>query len=294
VLRLHVKELNNISRVYDSQRINIYRYTAEVTYALFVDENREIPGGSQLTVEETLDKYKEILDAHAEDRNYRFLRDVWAFLSFEYYVSLGLQKNATQFFDELIANELRVLLRGHRSLTSHILISAFDRIAADATLADRVLQWIPQPDSNHIYSLSNNAMFRAGIAFERGNYAEAATVLNDFLNEVSLKNYFVTEYNFKLFLVITLLCAEKTEQAEIQFRSISRKLASTEHKESLHNGVNEWINLIKAVMSGKSADRKAKITEAVDAANKSRKSGCCLLPHIKLKEPALNALLKLL
>lgn len=293
VLRLYVKELNNISRVYDSQRISVYRYTAEVTYALFVDENREIPG-SELTIEETLAKYKEILEAHAEDRNYRFLRDIWAFLNFEYYVSLGLHKNATQFFDELVANEFRVLLRGHRSLTSHVLISAFDRIAADQSLADRVLQWIPEPDSNHIYSLTNNAMFRAGIAFERGQYADAAALLNDFLNEVSLKNYFVTEYNIKLFLVLALLCAEKTEQAEIQFRSISRKIASSENKEALHNGVNEWINLIKAVMSGKSADRKAKITEAFEAANKSRKAGCSLLPHIKLKEPALNALLKLL
>lgn len=293
LLRLNVKELNNISRVYDSSRINMLRYTAEVTYALFVDDNREIPG-SPLTVEETLAKLKEILESHGEDRNYRFMRDIWAFLNFEYYVSLGLHKNATQYFDELVANEFRLLMRGHRSLTSHILISGFDRIVADSALTDRVLYWIREPDNTNVYSHANHVMFRAGVAFERGQYADAAALLNDFLNDVSLKNYFVTEYNAKLFLVLALLCAEKTEQAEIQFRSISRKLASSEGKEALHNGVNEWMNLIKAVMSGKSADRKAKITEAVEAVNKARKSGCCLLPHIKLKEPALNALLKLL
>lgn len=293
VLRLYVKELNNISRVYDSSRINMYRYTAEVTYALFVDGNREIPG-TDLTVEETLAKLKEILETHGEDRNYRFMRDIWAFLSYEYYVSLGLHKNATQYFDELVANEFRVLLRGHRSLTSHLLISGFERIIADASLTDRVLQWIPEADNNHIYSLTNNVMFRAGVAFERGQYADAASMLNDFLNDVSLKNFFVAEYNAKLFLVLALLCAEKTEQAEIQFRSISRKIASTENKESLHNGVNEWINLIKVVMSNKSADRKTKISEALESVNKARKSGCSLLPHIKLKEQTLNALLKLL
>lgn len=293
VLRLYLKELNNISRVYESPRINMYRYIADVTYALFVDGDREIPS-SDLTVEETLAKFKVILDEHAEDRNYRFIRDIWCFLSFEYYVSLGLHKNATVYFDEIIANDCRLLLRSHRSLTSHFLISAFDRIVADAGLTDRVLNWIPEPDVNNVYSRANNVMFRAGVAFEHGRFTEAAGLLNDFLNEVSLKNFFVTEYNAKLFLVLILLCAEKTEQAEIQFRSISRKIASMENKEALHNGVNEWMNLVKVIMSGKSADRKAKITEAIEAVNKSRKTGCNLLPHIKLKGLPQESLLKLL
>jgi hypothetical protein len=293
VLRLYLKELNNIGRVYESQRIMLYRYVAEVTYALFVDENRDIPG-SELSVEETLTKTREILDTHSEDRNYRYLRDVWSFLSFEYYASLGLQKNATPYFEELVKNEFRVLFRTHRSLTTHILLSAFDRISADATLSGQVMKWLPEPDVHNVYSRVNIALFRAGIAFVQEDYSGASTVLNDFLNDVSLKNFFVAEYNIKLLHVLALLCAEKTEQAEIQFRSISRKIAATEGKEALHNGVNEMINLLKVALSNKSGDRKARLAEAADALNKARKQGPCLLPFVKMNERIITTLTRLL
>jgi hypothetical protein len=293
VLRLYIKELNNISRVYESHRIAMYRYVAEVTYALFVDENREIPG-SELTVEETLEKLKDILDQHAEDRNYRYTSDIWHFLNYEYYTSLGLHKNANSFFEELVKNEFRLLYRSHRSLTSHILISAFGRIASNEELADKVLTWIPEPDSYNIYSRVNFVLFSAGIAFERGDYVKASSLLNDFLNDASLKNYFVAEYNIKLFLVLVLLCAEKIEQAEIQFRSISRKLASTEAKETLHNGVEEFVNLLKVALSNKGGDRKARITETAEALNKARKQGRSCLPHIKITGNVISSLTKLL
>jgi hypothetical protein len=293
VLRLYVKELNNLGRVYDSPRLKMYRYSAEITYALFVDANREIPGSDD-TIEEALGKLSDIIEEHAEDMNYKYMRDIWAYLSYEYYTSLGLHKNATQYFDTLVENHFRVLYRTHRSNTTHILLSAFERIVADKALTKSVLGWIPEPDEQNQYARINIALFRAGVEFENGNFAAAASILNEALNDISTKAIFIAEYNLKLFLVLCLLCAEKTEQAEIQFRSISRKITSTENKEALHAGINEWMNLVKLVMSGKSADRKSKIVEAVEAANKSRKGACILLPHIKLKESTVTALSKLL
>lgn len=293
VLRLYVKELNNLGRVYDSPRLKMYRYAAEVTYALFVDGSREIPG-SEDTIEEALGKMSAIIEEHADDMNYKYMRDIWAYLNFEYYCSLGLHKNATQYFDMLVANHLRVLYRTHRSNTTHILISGFDRIAADKELTKSVLGWIPEPDEHNQYARINIALFKAGIEFETGRFAAAAAILNDALNSLSLKSLLIAEYNIKLFLVMCLLCAEKTEQAEIQYRSVSRKITAVENKEGFQAGVNEWLNLVKLVLTGKSADRKAKIAEAVDLVNKSRKGQNALLPHIKVKEHAVAALTKLL
>jgi len=293
ILRLYVKELHNLGRVYDSPRLKMYRYIAEVTYALFVDENREIPGSDD-TIEETLAKLSGIIEEHAEDMNYKYVRDIWAYLSFEYYSSLGLVKNATQYFDMLVANQFRVLYRTHRSNTTHVLLSAFDRIVADKELTKSVLSWIPEPDECNYYARINIALFRAGVEFENGNFSAAAAVLNDTLNDISLKPILIAEYNIKLFLVMCLLCAEKTDQAEIQFRSISRKLTAVENKERLHTGVNEWMNLVKLVLTGKSADRKSRIAEAVEQVNKVRKGSNVLLPHIRLKENSVVALTKLL
>lgn len=293
ILRLRLKELNNLSRVYDSPRLKMYRCTAEVTYALFVDPNREIPG-TDATIEDTLEQMSVIIEEHAEDMNYKYMRDVWAFLSYEYYHALGLNKNATQHFELLVRNQFRVLYRAYRTCTMHILISAFDRIVGDDDLCRQVEQWIPEPDPDNTYARINIALFRAGVAFENGEFGRAAGILNDILNAVSLKSFLVAEYNIKLFLVITLLCAEKMDQAEIQFRSISRKLSAIDNKELLQAGVNEWMALVKTVMTGKSADRKVKIEEAAQLANKFRKGTGVLLPHIKLKDSTVAVLTKLL
>ena len=293
VLKLYIKELNNISRMYESPRIRMYRYIAELTYALFVDENREIPNSS-LTVEETLDKLREILDTYKEDRNFRYKQDIWASLSFEYYTSLGLKKNASAYFDEIASNEFKLLLQGHRTVTSYILISGFDRIIADKTLCENVLRWLPEPDPSNVYLRYNITRFKAGIAFVNGNYAEASSLLQDFLNDVSLKNFFVAEYHIKLFHVLSLLCAGKSEQAEIQLRSISRKIAAVEDKDSLQSGTLEFLQLFKVIMSNKGGDRAARIREAANAVNAARKNRMSVLPHIPLTEQVVAGLIKLL
>jgi hypothetical protein len=292
VLRLYVKELNNLARVYDSHRIKMYKYIAEVSYALFVDLNREIPG-SDATIEETLEKMSEILTKHGEDRHYRFIGDIWQFLNYEYYVSLGLQKNAAPFFDHLLKGELRMLYRTHTALVSRFLITAGEKIIANKAIADSVSAWIPEPDENDLYSKTNNALFTAALKVNAGDYGKAAAALNDFLNENTLKNMFASEYNVKLLLVLCLLLAEKTDQAEIQFRSISRKIASTENKDSLQPGVTEWVNMCKLVLTG-GTDKKAKLTETVEALNKVRRGNHVLLPHVKVNEQMVGILQKLL
>lgn len=292
VLRLYIKELNNIARVYDSHRIRMYKYIAEVSFALFVDENREIPGSAD-TIEEVLEKMSVILKEHSEDRHYRFIRDIWQFLNYEYYVSLGLQKNAAPFFDHIIAGQLRILYRSHTALTSRFLLTAGEKIANNKELAASALKWLPGPDANDLFSKVNMVLFRASVEFTAGNFAKAAALLNEFLNENTLKTMFVAEYSIKLLLVLGLLCAEKTDQAEIQFRSISRKIASVENKETLLPGVAEWVGLMKLVLTGGS-DKKAKVAECAEATNKARKGNVGLLPYIRISENMVGMLQKLL
>lgn len=292
VLRLYVKELNNLARVYDSHRIKMYKYIAEVSFALFADENREIPG-SDSTVEEVLEKMSAILNEHGDDRHYRFIGDIWQFLNYEYYVSLGLQKNAAPFYDHIVAGNLRILYRTHTALTTKFLVTAGEKLVSDKNIIASVSKWLPEPDVNDVYSKVNIALFRSAVEFYSGNYGASASVLNDFLNENTLKTMFVAEYNIKLLLVLSLLCAEKTDQAEIQFRSISRKIASLENKEVLQPGVNEWINLFKLVLAGGS-DKKQKVADAAEIANKARKGNNVLLPHVKISEKTVSILQKLL
>lgn len=292
LLRLYVKELNNLARVYESHRIRIYKYVAEVSFALFVDENREIPGSDE-TVEDVLGKMSEILKEHADDRNFRFLGDIWQFLNFEYYLSLGLQKNAQPFFDHIVNGKLRLLYRTHTTLATRFLVSAGAKIIVDPELAGMALEHLPEPDANDLYSRTNIALFEAAVEFEAGGYGRAVTILNNFLNDNTMKAMFIAEYNVKLFLVLAQLCSEKTDQAEITFRSISRKIASMENKDAFQSGVMEWINLCKLVLGG-GADKKAKVQECVDAVNKARKGNNCLLPQVRLNEKVAGVLQKLL
>lgn len=288
VLRLYLKELNNLSRVYDSHRIKVCKYIADLSYALFVDPKKEIPG-SDATVQEVLADLESIIHENADDQKYRFVHDIWHFLNYEYYWSLGLYKNAKPSYEAVAANQQRVLHRGHTAIASRMLLSAFDLYNSSADI-EKVIQLLPEADTDDQYSKVNYALFKASIAFHKGNYSEAASTLNDLLNAYSLKNYFVAEYNVKLFLVLCLLCAEKSDLAEVQFRSITRKIAAVENKSVLQAGVTEWIQLAKICLNASENKRKEKLKSAIEDLNRSREKPGSLLFHLRIPETIIGVL----
>jgi hypothetical protein len=229
VLKLYLREMSNLSALYDSHRLKINRIIVGVTYAIFVDDKGDVPESDD-SIEELLQQFKTIIGEHPEHRNYRFLEPIRQFLNFEYYHRLGLRKNSNSVYEKLNSSLETFLLLSHSSPVTHFLLSKTEHenaLAGSKEIAPAE-PLLFHPDTEDAFSSVNFYMYSAAMHFRSNKFSEAAACLNQLLNEISFKDFPFAEAHVKLFLTLNYLLAGKSDQAEIILRSISRKLSSDE------------------------------------------------------------------
>jgi hypothetical protein len=288
VLRLYLKELNNLSRLYDSHRLKVNLIIGNVTYAIFVDEKNEAPETDD-TIEELLQKFKTIVEEHPEHRNYRFLEPVRYFLTFEYYHLLGLRKNAQQAYEKLNGTLETFLLLEHSCPATYFLLSKLvhEGGVTDEKSADPELLYQPHPDD--IFSSVNFYLYSAGVHFRNEKYAEAASSLNELLNVASFKNFTFAEAQVKLFLTLNYLLAGKSDQAEITLRSISRKIAS-EGLAEIFPAADAFSKFLKIALNDNSSTKAKKTETAYQAFLQVNKGPAAILKYVSLSPAQLKKL----
>jgi hypothetical protein len=291
LLKLYLQQLNNISKLYDSHRLKVNRVIVSVSYALFADEKNEIPQTDE-TIEDLLKEFKLILDEHPEDRNYRFLGQIWHFLTFEYYHQLKLHKNGKASFEKTDASLETFLLLSHSCPATHFLLSKIEHLQISAgTNPEENEQIIFKSDYSDIYSSVNVALYLSATNFYAKKYSEAAACLNNLINEVSFKNFPFTEFQVKLFLSLNLLLAGKIEQAEITVRSVSRKLSSPEFSEKMP-AANLFSRFLKVALNDNSATKLKKLETELSAFSQANKNSDAILRFIHFKPEHLELLSK--
>jgi hypothetical protein len=260
ILKLYLKELNNVGKLYDSHRLKVYKLIATITYGLFID--KDIPETEE-TIEDLLKQFDSITEGHPEDRNYKYLVLVRHFQNFIYYHQLGLHKNGTASFEKLNADSGKFLLLAHTCPASRFLISKAERIVATkAAPENHGENFHVNPED--VFSTINCAMYHAAVAFMKKNYAEAISGLNALINDISFKNFPFAEFEVKLFLTLCQLLGEKMEQAELTLRSVSRKLASPEFSKRFP-AAQAFCRFLKIALNDNSAQKEKKIEETYAA-----------------------------
>ena len=290
LLKLYLKELSNLSRLYDSHRLKINRIMVAVTYAIFVDEKNEVPESDE-TIEELLLQFKNILEAHPDHRNYRFLEPIHVFLSFEYYHLLGLRKNSNVVYEKLNSTSETFLLLSHSSPTTHFLLSKLEHqiISSRTKEIGNEEALLFQPDPNDIFSYVNYFMHTAACLFHANKFSEAASVLNKMLNEISFKDLSFAEAHVKLFLALNFLLASKTDQAEILIRSVSRKLSSDEFS-GRFPAAEYFAKFLKIALNDNSASKLNKVEAAYNTFKQINKGMAAILQFAPLYEAHLKKL----
>ncbi|HXC03869.1 MAG TPA: hypothetical protein VNZ86_03905, partial [Bacteroidia bacterium] len=99
LLQLMKAEMGNVFRLYESHHLAIYRNILNISYALFVPRAQE--NSDEDSVEEMLNASWKIFEENPRDANYRFLKNVFDFLAFQYYHKLKLYKNEAPFFEKV-------------------------------------------------------------------------------------------------------------------------------------------------------------------------------------------------
>ncbi|CAN5400622.1 hypothetical protein BH09BAC5_BH09BAC5_01950 [soil metagenome] len=263
LFKLYLTEFKKLCALYDSHRLKINRIIANVSYAVFVDEKHEVPDPDE-TVEELLAEFKSILKEHPEHRNYRFLEPIWQFLNFEYYHLFGRTKNSQPHYEKLNDSLETFLLLSHSCPATHFLI-----VKHEHEKNMRVKNSPPEnhsllfhPDPEDVFSCVNLALNKAACFFHNGNFSEAASCLNQLLNEISFKNFPFAEAHVKLFLTLNALLAGKSDQAELTLRSISRKLAG-EDLSGRFPAAEAFSRFLKIALNDSSSSKSKKLETAL-------------------------------
>lgn len=261
ILKLYLRELTNLSKLYDSHRLKVSRAIVGISYALFADEKNDIPETDE-TIEDLLKQFQTILGDHPEDRHYRFLGQAWHFLNFSYYHRLGLHRNAAPSHEKLNGALDMFLLLAHTCPASLFMLLRWEHqltAGKDERMEQETLMYQPEP--RDAFTFVNFHLCSAVSAFHAKKYADAASSLNHLVNELSFKNYPFAELQVKLFLTFNLLLAGKTEQAEVTLRSISRKLAADGLGDRFP-AANAFCKFLKVALNDNTAQKLKKVEQA--------------------------------
>jgi hypothetical protein len=135
----------------------------------------------------------------------------------------------------------------------------------------------------------NYHLYLAAYSFHNNKFAEAAATLNKLLNEISFKDIPFAEARVKLFLTLNLLLAEKSDQAEITLRSISRKLASDELS-GRFPAAEYFAKFLKIAQNDNSSTKLKKLENAFNAFMQVNKGKSAILYIVRIKEEHLQQL----
>jgi hypothetical protein len=259
LLSLYKKEMQTLCRIHQSHRLTLHKNLLNIHFALFSNIQEETINDD--TVEDMLKESFSIIEKHPEDKTYIHLESALNLLAFEYYHQLKLYKNAGAYYAKLNDDNCSILLYNHSSFSMHFLVSRINWHYLNKSIGelndDEELIYEPEPEDISEFILFKQ--YRAYLSFYKGKYSEAIQALNKLINEVSFKDIFYAEAEVKIFLTILYLLAEKSDQAEIILRSISRKLADEE--EVKFHTASLYVKFLKTSLANKNAGKQEKLSE---------------------------------
>jgi hypothetical protein len=275
LMALLVKEIKNVHSLYKSPRIELIHNIITIESVLFagIEQQDELP------VEDLLKACGKILEKYRHDKKINYYAPIITFLNFEYYLSLGQNKKAAAYFDELNNLTGKWLLYCNSCLAYKFLISGLlfrlstkkdkPEISAEGMLLD----------TNNLYASVSKQIYKAYADYYNGKLKNSITILNEILNDVSFKDVFFIESEIKLLLTFFYLKQGDFEMADVTLKALTRKLQGmeTQKYKNIKQAIKVMNLLIKGVNS-KSAGEK--YTEALDQFNfynhKEKKVLTCL------------------
>ncbi len=292
LLVLYKKELSNVCRLYQSHHLTIYKNILFTHFALFCPVEKEMKDDS--TIEEMLKESLAIIETHPEDRAYKHLLNVINFLYFEYYNQLKLYKNATKYYDAISGNMESFLFLNHSCFVYQFLISKIkwfllEKKEAELINEEEVHSF--EPDVNNVNGFVYFQFYKASAEFYSKNYTASLQTLNKLINEVSFKNISFSEMEAKSFLALVNTICDRHDQAEVNIRSVSRKITD-ENDDEKYGAASLFIKIIKTSASPKKNDKLEKMIEINHSLDVSNTGKYHFLPYIKLNEEILKSLAK--
>ena len=241
-LTLLFNEINNIARLYQSHRLFVYSSCINLFHKIFVNPDEKInpEETEEVSIEDTFEKIDQIIENYASDTNYHHLRIVFDYLKLQYFDTRKISKKGDKHFQDV--NEYASNFLSNYSLytfTPQFLISKIERNMRSENPGDVLEEFKTifadyETETNDLPKYIIYNFYRTYCLFTAGKHDQCAKVINNMLNEVSLKRFPETQLEIKTFLALQYCLLDDFDLFNQLMNSIQRQIRLTGKKNVEH------------------------------------------------------------
>ncbi|BDD06024.1 hypothetical protein [Aureibacter tunicatorum] len=264
-LELLVKEMKNLSALYDSHRLFVYLSCITIFHRLFVtneeDDDMEPIEDLQEKIDTTINEYK-------LDSIYFHIQIVNEFLKHEYYSHYKVFRKAESFYDEI--NESSSKLLSNYSLFTYpaqFLNSKLERAIRQKTVSELYeeninLYQMYEPDKEDIPKYVTYMNYRSICCYYAEEYDEAARWINSMLNDISLKKFPNALLEAKGILALQYCMKGEHDLFHQLVNSIQRQIRLIGKEKCMQ--ASAFTKILKIAISDNRRDKEVKIRKALE------------------------------
>jgi len=262
-LTLVMKEMHNVAKLYESHRLYVYQSCMYIFHRLFVevDDNMQQDGES---IEDIFAKVQKIFESYHQDAIYYHMNLIFEFLKLEYYNHYRVYRQAEKYFEEVNDACANLLVNyGTFTFPSQFLISKIERHLRNGTEAELYTEnenifedyEVDQQDvPKHVIYI----VYRALSCYYADKFDEAAKMINQLLNDLSLKKYPYAQLEIKSLLALQYVLMKDYELFNQLSNSIQRQIRLF-GKDTCEN-IMLFLKVLKIATSEAKKEKPKKIT----------------------------------
>jgi hypothetical protein len=256
-----VRELANIAELYDSHRLFVLFNIVRIYYLCLTTEKIEALQHKEIEIDNTLQEIRGIFNKYPLDTLYNNLKFIVDMLYFVYYQKIRHTVRARHYYNHL-NDQIPELCEQH-ILSFHIIQFLEAKLGLYLATGDlRQLTDLNASliesfdiDKDELYHYVAFHRFLAICKFYEEDYAGAARTMNSLRNSVSLKSYWYTEVDCKLFQALQYAILGEEDLCLQITNSISRHVR--EEKDGYKN-IKVFIKLLKAGFKSAEGTKRSK------------------------------------
>jgi hypothetical protein len=264
-LSLLMKEMQNVAKLYESHRLYVYQSCMLIYHRLFVEVDDMQQEGE--SIEDIFAHVQRIFETYNLDPLYYHLNLVFEFLKLEYYNHYKVYRQAEKYFEEVNDAASNLLVNyPYYTFSAQFLVSKLDRSIRLGTenelyAENESLFMEYETDTADVPRHLIYVIYRALSSYYVGKYDEAAKLINNMLNDMSLKKYPFAQMEVKAILALQYCLVKDFDLFNQLTNSIQRQIRMF-GKDTCEN-VLLFIKILKIAVSEAKKEKAKKINALI-------------------------------
>ena len=291
-----LRELSNISELYNSHRMFVFFNIMRIYYLLITAPGPDSLLQKEMEIDKTLQDMKAIFDKYPLDTFYNTVKFVIEALYFEYYQKINNPVRARHYYKLVIDNMGEYA--SHHIMNFHVV--QFLNAKVELFLAseeEKILREKNESifrslyiETGETYSYICYHKYQAIVKYIDGDYSATAGILNNLRNTISMKQYWLVDMDLKLFQALQYAILKEDVLCKQLIGNIERNLRA---KKTDFKNIKLFIKLIKvSFVEQDSQTRKKKISSLWDSFLKRNTGDDMVLSYLQIDKKVLQKLIR--